>query len=285
MARDRALRLGVLGAGLLVIVAARLVLPTAPPLYDGIIPITPYLWLDPPAGQPGGAKGATADIAVRNGKSPLVAVATPELEPQAQIFAPPDGLTIPSGAHRIKVSVEPVPSEGAPTNGHIDGNVYRISVLDDTGVALTAPASARVSVVLRATDPAQGVATIARLSGGSWQPLKTSASGFGGSFLSVVTEFGDFAVILPGPGPSVAATEAPAPSAGASVVASGLSVASTGPSPGSIAPTSSSDTSGLPGWLFVALAVFAVVLAIVGYRVARRPRRRRHQGAHRIRWD
>jgi hypothetical protein len=280
MARDRALRLGVLGAGLLVIVAARLVLPTAPPLYDGIIPITPYLWLDPPAGQPGGAKGATADIAVRNGKSPLVAVATPELEPQAQIFAPPDGLTIPSGAHRIKVSVEPVPSEGAPTNGHIDGNVYRISVLDDTGVALTAPASARVSVVLRATDPAQGVATIARLSGGSWQPLKTSASGFGGSFLSVVTEFGDFAVILSGPGPSVAATDLPAPSAGTSAVASGVSIASPGQSTGSVAGSSPGDASGLTGWLLPALGVLAIVLAFIAYGAARRRRRRRYRGAH-----
>jgi hypothetical protein len=285
VARDRAFPLGILGAGLLVIVAARLVLPAAPPLYDGIVPIERYLWLDPPAGHPGGAKGAAADIAVRSGKSPLVAVATPELEPQAQIFAQPDGLTVPPGAQTIKVSIEPIASEGVPTDGHIDGNVYRISVLDDTGVALTAPASARVSVVLRATDPAQAEATIARFSGGSWQPLKTSSSGFGGSFLSVVTEFGDFAVIVPGPGPSLLATDVPGASAGASAVASGGSVGSPGQSTGSVAETSPGDPSGLTGWLLPALVVFAIVLAFIAYGVARRRRRRRYRGAHRIRWD
>lgn len=275
--------LAVLGTGLLLIVVARLALPTAPPLYDGIIPITPYLWLDPPAGHPGGAKGVTAEIAVGSGRSPLVAVATPELEPQAQIFAQPDGLTVPPGAHSIKVSIEPIPSEGVPTEGHIDGNVYRISVLDDQGVALTAPASARVSVVLRASDPAQAEATIERFSGGAWQPLKTSASGFGGSFVSVVTEFGDFAVILPGPVPSVAATGAPAPSVPASSVATGPSATvPTGPHV-SNAPTPAADASGLSGWVLPIVAVSVIVLAFAGYLIAKARRRDRHRGAHRIR--
>jgi hypothetical protein len=285
VACDRTGALRVLGAGLLVIVGARLVHPTAPPLYDGIVPIEPYLWLDPLAGHPGGAKGATADIAVRSGKSPLVAVATPELDPQAQIFAQPDGLTVPAGAHTIKVSIEPIASEGVPTIGQIDGNVYRISVVDDGGAALTAPASARVSVVLRATDPAQAEATIARFSRGSWQPLKTSSSGFGGSFLSVVTEFGDFAVIVAGPGPSVAASGGPRPSESTSVAASGLSVASPGLSPGSNASAPPGDASGLPGWSVLVLTGFAVGAALVGCFVARRRRRQPYRGAHRVRRD
>ena len=282
MAR-RGAALSGLGAGFLLIVVARLVLPAAPPLYDGIVPIEPYVWLDPPPGETGGAKGASADIPVRGGKSPLVAVATPELEPQAQIFAPPEGLNVPPGARTIKVSIEPVPSEGVPTDGHIDGNVYRINVLDDTGTVLTAPASARVSVVLRATDPAQPEATIARFSAGSWQPLKTSSSGFGGSFISVVTEFGDFAVIVPGPGRTAPATAPQAPSPGASVAASLPSTAAPGQSSGSNVPTSSGDVSSLPGWLLPALAVLAIGLAFLGYRVARRRRRDRYRGAHRVR--
>ena len=59
----RAAALSALGAGLLVIVAARLLVPAAPPLYDGVVPVEAYRWLDPPPGQLGGAKGATADIA------------------------------------------------------------------------------------------------------------------------------------------------------------------------------------------------------------------------------
>jgi hypothetical protein len=274
----RTLALPVLGAGLLLIVAARLALPAAPPLYDGVVPITPYLWLDPPPGDPGGATGATADIPVRSGKSPLVAVATPELEPQAQIFGPPGGLTVPPGARTIKVAIKPVPGEGVATDGHVDGNVYRIAVTDENGTALTAPASARVSVVLRATDPARAEATIARLSAGSWQPLKTASSGFGGSFISVVTEFGDFAVIVPGPGPSTAASAGPTASDAASVVASGLSAASSGRSAVSNAPIQAGDTSGLPVWLAPVIVVLALLLALGAYRGATRRRRRRYQG-------
>jgi hypothetical protein len=268
---------GVLGAGLLVVVVARLLLPAAPPLYDGIVPIEPYLWLDPPAGDPGGAKGATAQLADRSGKSPLVAVATPELEPQAQIFAPPEGLTVPPGGRTIKVSIEPVPSEGTPADGHIDGNVYRISVVDENGTPLTAPASARVSVVLRATDPAQAEASIARFSAGTWQPLKTSASGFGGTFVSVVTGFGDFAVITPGPGPSLAASAAGASAAAASPGP----IASLGESPASAAPQSpASNSPGLPGWLLAALAAGAAFVVVVAYRITRRGRRGPYRGAH-----
>ena len=277
MAR-RSRALPVLGGGLLLVVAARLLLPAAPPLYDGVVPITPYLWLDPPPGSPGGAMGATADIAVRSGKSPLVAVATPELEPQAQIFGPPGGLTVPPGARTIKVAIQPVPAEGVTNDGHVDGNVYRITVTDEHGTAITAPASARVSVVLRATDPARAEATIARLSAGSWQPLKTSSSGFGGSFISVVTEFGDFAVIVPGPGLSTAATAGPTASDVASVASAGPSAASSGQSVASNAPIPPADTSGLPFWLAPVLVILAVLVALGVYRGATRRRRRRFQG-------
>jgi hypothetical protein len=273
----------VLGVGLLVIVAARLVLPGAPPLYDGIVPIEPYLWLDPPAGDPGGAKGATAEIPERSGTSPLVAVATPELEPQAQIFAPPGGLTVPPGGRTIKVSIEPVPSEGTPSAGHIDGNVYRISLVDDKGTALTAPASARVSVVLRATDPAQAEATIARFSAGGWQPLRTSASGFGGSFLAVVTGFGDFAVITPGPGPSRVASEPAADSSAGPTAASAGPTPAGEPSASTLPRSPANESSALPGWLLPVVAAGAVLLVVVGHRIARRGRRDPYRGAHRSR--
>ncbi len=277
----RAAVLSVFGAGLLLIVAARLALPAAPPLYDGIVPIEPYRWLDPPPGQLGGAKGATADIAIRAGKSPLVAVATPELEPQAQIFAPPEGLTVQAGARTIHVSIEPIPSVGAPNDGHIDGNVYRMSLVDDTGVALTALASARVSVVLRATDPAQGEATIARFANGSWQPLKTSSAGFGGSFIAVVTEFGDFAVIVPGPGSSAPASESP--SDGHSNVPSAPSTGGPSHSPIASAPTVPPDNTGPASFVLPGMVVLVVGLGLLGYRGVRRRRRDPYRGAHRVR--
>ena len=186
---------------MLVILAARLLVPSAPPLYDGVVPLEAYRWLDPPpSGQHGGAKGATAVIPVQGGKSPLVAVATPELEPQAQMLAPPDGLTMPAATTAIHVSIEPIPAEGVPTDGHIDGNVYRFTVTDQRGTPITAPASARVSVVLRAADPTLTDATVERLVDGTWQPSKSSSQGFGGTFLAIATDFGDFAVVAPGVG-------------------------------------------------------------------------------------
>jgi len=268
-------------AGLVIIAVARLALPSAPPLYDGIVPIVPYVWLDPPPGHLGGANGATAEITVRNGKSPLVTVATPELQPQAQIFAQPGGLTLPAGSHTIKVSVQPVRTEGTTAEGHIDGNVYRISVTNESGSPLTAPESARVTVVLRATDPAQAEATIARLSGGSWQPLKTSSTGFDGTFLSVVTAFGDFAVITPGQGPGSSVTSVPAQSAG-STVGSATSPAGTAVQPVESNAPGPEDVSSGPPELLLGLGILTFCILGLGVAMLRR-RRRSYRGAHPMR--
>ncbi len=274
MAR-RGAALSALGAGMLVIVAARLLVPSAPPLYDGVVPLEAYRWLDPPPpGQHGGAKGATAAVPVQGGKSPLVAVATPELEPQAQILAPPEGLTLPAGAKTVKVSIEPIPAEGVPTDGHIDGNVYRFTVTDQAGTPITAPASARVSVVLRAADPTLSEATIERFVDGSWQPSKTSSEGFGAAFLAIATEFGDFAVVAPGatPGSSASAASAESP------IGSAPAIAITTPGASPTAPASdtpAASDSSLPAWLLPALGVFALGVMIVGYRATRRGR---HEG-------
>ena len=66
-------------------------------------------------------------MVVEGGQSGLIAVATPELSPQAQVFATPGSLTLPTGATSIKVSIEPVQATVQPADGYIDGNVYRIS--------------------------------------------------------------------------------------------------------------------------------------------------------------
>jgi hypothetical protein len=270
-----------LGAGFLIIVAARLAGPAAPPLYDGVIPVEPYVWLDPPPGHPGGALGASADFEVIDGQSPLITVTTPELAPQAQLFAPPGGLTVPAGARTIHVSIEPVRPEVLPTIGHIDGNVYRMSVTDEDGTALTAPADAQVTVVLRSSDPTLVEASISKLVLGVWQPASTSSSGFGGTFLAVVTTFGDVAVIAPGPGPSGVATAVPSVSAGAGG-SSAPSPTASGPEP---SPAPGDGTSGPPGWLLVGAGLLALgLVALAGYAASLR-RRTRYQGAHRIRRD
>jgi hypothetical protein len=222
-----------------------------PPLYDGVVVVDPYRWLSPPPGRPGGAQGASSEVPVIDRKSPLVAIATPEQPPQAQIFAAPDAFPLPPGTKSVHVSITPIPAEGAPADGHIAGNVYRITVASQDGTPLTAPASARVSVVLRGPEEVVD-ATIERFRGGSWQPLQTSPAGLGGMFLAVVTEFGDLALVEAGGAASTSPGE-PTGSSAPSPPGGGTSPGGTGP--------------GVPLWLAVvaglALAGGAGALLVV----------------------
>ncbi len=199
------------GLGLAFAAAEMAPLP-GPPLYDGVVPVEAYRWLVPPPGEHGGAQGASQVLAVSGGTSPLVAVATPELTPQAQLFAAPGALTLPPGTTSITVSITPVEAASLPGDGHIAGNVYRMTIVNQAGMPATALPSASVSVVLRAPDPTTTDATVSLLKGGSWQALKTDAAGLGATFLAVVTEFGDFALTQAGPAGSGGPGASAAPS-------------------------------------------------------------------------
>ena len=282
-ARRRRAGAVVLAAGLAAIALGQLIAPiAAPPLYDGVVVVEPYRWLDPaPAGQKGGAKGATATIAVKDGANPLVAIATSEQPPQAQVFAPPSSLTLASGATSLALSIQPIPTEGAPADGHIVGNVYRILIADQNGQAVTAPASALVSVVIRGPGTIAD-ATTEQFVDGSWKPLKTSAAGFASTFLAVVTSFGDFALVAPGPGPSIAASAAPAASPPATAVASGpgtsVSATAAATAPGTVAPgtptPSGGSSSGDGGGSTPVIPIVIAVVVLGGIVVVLANRRR-----------
>src|SRR5205814_9437036 len=66
-------------------------------IYDGLIIPPPYLWLQPGPGQPGNPPSAMTTLPVSGGSSPLLALATSEDVPQAQVFAIPGGLELPAG--------------------------------------------------------------------------------------------------------------------------------------------------------------------------------------------
>jgi hypothetical protein len=253
-------------AGLLVIIGARLVAPGAPPLYDGVVPLEPYLWVNPPPGGAGGPKGTTADVPNVGGQNDLIAVATNELQPQAQVFATPGALVMPAGSTAVKVSIEPLAPTVEPADGHVSGNVYRILVTDDQGRPLTAPESAKVSVVLRAGDPNLTSASIGILQDGSWKILAASVAGFGATFIAVVTGFGDFAVIAPGPDPNASGSAgSPSGSPGATPIPSAATT-----SPGGIL-----DDPRLP---IAGVAVIIVVMlgvAFLGDRRRRPPSQKR----------
>jgi hypothetical protein len=205
----RRLALVSIGVGMALAAAARLLAPGAPPLYDGVVINEPYRWLEPPPGELGGAQGVSATAPLEDGASPLVALATSEQPPQAQVFAPPGALTLPPGTRSLAMSITPIAPSGAPS-GHIAGNVYRFVIANQDGVPATAPADAFVSIVMRGPDDVFE-ATIERFTDGAWQSLDTSHAGYTNGFLAIVTEFGDFALVAEGASP----TAEPQPTASA----------------------------------------------------------------------
>jgi hypothetical protein len=293
----RRVGLAALAVGLGLVLGVRLVPGLGgPPLYDGVVPVGPYLWLNPGAGQQGGAQGATATIPVDNGQNDLVALATAESLPQAQLLATPGALVLAPGATSMSVSIQPVPVPGLPTDGVLASNVYRFVVKDQNGSDATARASAKVSIVLRSADTALLSGIVERWDGSKWTPLKTAPPGVNGAYLAVITGFGDYAVVRPiGAGTS----GAPGASSGAAASASVVAAASgSTPSPVPTQPAAGDTGSGGPSLLLpiavaavVAIAAF-VVMVLLSRRTGpppasqTRPARRRenrtpYRGAHR----
>ena len=301
MTRDRRLGLAALGLGVLLIAFAQRIAPMAgPPLYDGIVQVDPYAWLVPPAGLRGGAQGAVGSAGLDHGTNRLIAIATPENPPQAQLFATSGALTLPPGTTSIKLAIKPILPQTLPADGHIDGNVYRITVTNQAGTPLTAPASTDVTVVLRSPhlDANQAIEMYA---GPGWQRLQTQDEGFAASYLTVVTSFGDFAMVAPGAGPPNPTATPPggasaSTSGGGSPGTSGLPSASNdvpsigivggSPSP-SAGPVAGDTSSGGGPPIFLVIAVIALV--VLGAALAlwsrgrRQPPTRRpptYRGAH-----
>ncbi len=274
---EQRLGLIVAGLGVVLIGVSQVIAPlTQPPLYDGVTVNLPYVWLVPPAGAKGGATGSSGTAGVDHGLNRLIALATPETDTQAQLLATSGALTLPAGTTSIKFSIKPVLPATLPPEGHIDGNVYRISVTNQAGAALSALASALVTVVIRSPhsdiDRTMWVDT-----DHGWQRLKSQDQG-PGTYLAVVTQFGDFAMVAPGPAASPYPTATPPSgvigSGGppASAAASGLPAptdevpsigvvgGSSAPSAGPLVVSGSGSGQGPP----VALIVVIVVLALLG---------------------
>ncbi len=289
---DRRAGLAAILLGLLAVAAAQRAAPIAgPPLYDGVVVIEPYRWLDPPAGQPGSPQPASATMRLEGGASPVAAVATPEQPPQAQIFGSPGALILPAGTTEIRVTITAIEPPALPAEGHIDGNVYAISVTNQAGAPVRALASAEVSVVLRGPADAT-TATIERWTGSSWQKLKTDPAGLAQTYLAVVTEFGDFAVVVPGAAPS---PSPPVQASGSPSSSQSSSVAPGSPSPaaaGAAVPQAATPGGGISPLLLVsvALGVIGIVLLVLvalglwrerRERLARERERRDRWGARR----
>lgn len=288
--RNGRLGLVVLAIGLLGIALVQRVAPlAAPPLYDGVVVAEPYRWLVPPPGEHGNPTSASATLRPIGGASPLLALATAEEPPQAQVFGTDGALVLPAGTSSIKVSITPILPLSLPNDGHIAGNVYRISVANQKGVPITAPASAQVTVVIRGPDGTVG-ATIERYADGAWKPLKTEDTGSAAQYLAVVTEFGVFTLVAAGPGGPYPTATASRPSASSvERVSSPGSSAAGAASLGSVAPSVSQTSPASPppnvgeGPPLIPVAgslVVAAIGAVFAFRLRGRNRRTPYRGAH-----
>jgi hypothetical protein len=221
--------------------------PISAPLFDGVFVEESYRYVDPPPGAAGDPFPAQVTQAVTGGSVPLLALATAEVPPQAQIVAQADALEITSAVSSIAVSIAP----SASSDPRVSGNVYTITATDQAGSALQLKPSVLVTVVLRAPQPGPNV-QIGRLDGQRWVALPTDRSSILDILSANVEQLGAFAVLV-GAGSSGSPSSAPSSSA--------ASAASASPGP--------SAADNLPARGGIPLSVVALmVIAAVGAGIA-----------------
>jgi hypothetical protein len=186
--------LRVLAIGLAMMATAQAVRPVVVPLFDGVVVVDPYRYLNPPSGEAGSPTSASATLPIEAGKSPSFAVYTSETPPQAELLAHGGELEIGSGTASVKVTIDPIPAPQGPRDA-IAGNVYRFAITDDGGAALAFLPGQTITLALRGPAGVAVDAAIARLSGGAWQRLPTQPSGLQDLFITNADAVGDYALV------------------------------------------------------------------------------------------
>jgi hypothetical protein len=173
--------------------------PVGVPLYDGVVVQEPYRYLHPTGDQAGEPTSYSSTEAIVDGVSPIIAAATDEDPPQAQLIAQEDAFAVPEGVASLQVSITPIEPPGRPPEGAIAGNVYRFSVTDEAGRHVPVqPCEGCLSLVLRAPDRTE-VATVKRFADGAWTDVETLHAGVVAMYQANPTEMGDYAVIAASP--------------------------------------------------------------------------------------
>jgi len=195
MNRDRAVGWLAVLAGLGLAVAVQVHAPVGVPLYDGVIVPEPYRYLHPVGDQPGDPTSADATKEARGGQSPVIAVATDEQPPQAQIVASEDAFQVPAGATALHITITPIDPTVQPTQGAIAGNVYRFAVTTTNGQAIAPKPcdSCRTMVIRGPDDLTEG--TIAHLENGAWVNVATLHAGIAAMFQTNANAMGDYAIL------------------------------------------------------------------------------------------
>ncbi len=197
MTRRRAWAIVAGGIGLILL--AQIVAPVAAPLFDGLVVLGPYHYLNPAAGQTGAPTSAKVSEGVAGGASPGFNAATAETPPQAQLIAAPGAFVLGPGSTSVIVTIDPVAPAASSTVGPILGNVYRFAVRDQAGLALGTQPGIDFTLVLRAPD-ATSEASFATYANGTWRLVNSSPSGTPAFFIATTSVSGDYALVASGSG-------------------------------------------------------------------------------------
>ncbi len=188
-------------AAAVLVLAVQVLAPVGVPLYDGVAVQEPYRFLQPSGDQPGSPSSFSTTVQVTGTESPQVTAPTTESPPQAQLIALPGAFTLPAGATSLSVSVTPVEAPGIPAGGEIAGNVYRFTIVDQSGAPVVVKACVGcISLVMRAPESLKEPARLQRLADGAWTDLETVHAGILGMYATNPTALGDYAVVTGGGG-------------------------------------------------------------------------------------
>lgn len=156
--------------------------PAAVPIYDGIgNPDEPYRYVNPPAGYRETKPPTTAaeTLKVSNGRSASGQVNTAEFGPQLALFVPPGALALPPATTSVTVKAAPVPPPSEPpTDGTIEGNVYRVTVIAPGGrVDLIGLGNQAPVLDMRAPTARQPGPVFEHYENGHWTSYETARVG------------------------------------------------------------------------------------------------------------
>jgi hypothetical protein len=162
--------------GVLLVLAARLAVPAAPPIYDSIpIPVEPYHYCNPPRNLAAGNKqppDGKATLQASGNSSALGSVQTGDSQVLAFF---PKGALQAAAATSYKIALEPnCQPPSPPPKNKIVGNAYDLVVLGEPG---DLPVQFLMQSQVLVRTPPVPYTSVQLYFGGSWQPSHWSQQG------------------------------------------------------------------------------------------------------------
>ena len=175
--------------------------PSSLPLYDGVGTDQPYRYVDRPSGtrvtpKPTIAKASFKVTGV--GTTEAGYANSGEVGPQISIYVPSGAFAPHPGARTVTVVATPLaPSGPLPKDGHVDGNVYRLTAYDDKGpLAVVGHGGSALTVQMRAVNSLSPQPIFELRVGAGWVRSQTLRAGQD-IYQTSISSLGDLALVRP----------------------------------------------------------------------------------------